>query len=431
MYCEHFGLRQYPFALTPDTSNFYQGGNRGPILNSLLYAIDRGDGLIKVVGEVGSGKTMLCRMVESILPASADSVYLDNPTLGPEDLLSAIFYELGLSHDGPVHRLFMINHIKHELIKRHQLGRRVVLLVEEAQNMSLESLEELRLLSNLETSQSKLLQIVLFGQPELDEKLLHYGIRQLRDRIVHSFYLTPLDYDEVNRYILHRLRRAGYRGPNNFSTPAIKSIARSSQGLLRRINVIADKVMLAAYAGNAHLITGRHVKAAVRDSEIATPSMAWYRLLAGALALGVIVAICGSYAAELNGFAQNMWRSADPAVREVAPLVSVEAQDYLSRRVQASGAWLSVIDDSQYSIQILTAERGSEPALEAFLQHAAEAGVIDDLYIHVSEVGRYSVLYHSYTSYQEAVAALQVLPSVLTLYQPYPRMLRGVRRENR
>ena len=427
MYCEHFGLRQYPFTLTPDTANFYQGGNRGPILNSLLYAIDRGDGLVKVVGEVGSGKTMLCRMLESILPDSVDTVYLDNPSLGPEDLLSAIFIELGLRQEGPVHRLFMVNTIKSELIKRHRAGRRIVLLVEEAQNMSLETLEELRLLSNLETSQSKLLQIVLFGQPELDDKLLSYSIRQLRDRIVHSFYLTPLDYEDVNQYILHRLRRAGYRGPNNFSSPAIKRITRSSEGLLRRINVITDKVMLAAYASNTHLITGRHVRAAVNDGAIKDVDKG-----RSFLAMGIFLLVLCLFTAayQLAAFSPiaDAWFAVYGRSDAVPPAPDASI-DLLSQRKRAAGQWLSGEPGNDYSIQVLAAPPGAETAIESFLLRVASAGLIDKMYVLGGNSGSHLVLYDRFSGLQEAVQATASLPTVLSEFHPHPRLLRSVRLE--
>ncbi len=427
MYCEYFGLRQYPFALTPDTANFYQGGNRGAILNSLRYAVARGDGLIKVVGEVGSGKTMLCRMLAAILPSDTDSVYLDNPGLGPEQLLAAIFAELGLRHEGPLQRVRCVNYIKEELIRRHRAGRRVLLLVEEAQTMSLASLEELRLLSNLETAHSKLLQIVLFGQPELDQKLLHYNIRQLRDRIVHSFYLTPLSRDDVNRYIQHRLRRAGFQGPNYFTRPAINGIAHASHGLMRRINVITDKVLLAAYAGNTRRITRSHVRAAVRDSlPPATAHSAVSYLVAGGLLL--LAAMTAGWQ-QLGTERTLAWLA--PVYALLAPATGADAASLplLTARQQAAATRLRHPADADFSIQLLTAEADAAPRVEDFLRQAATAGVTDDIFVQQTATGRYLVLYREFTDWRQAAAELRSLPPALAAGQPIVRTLRSVRQQ--
>lgn len=291
MYCEHFGLRQFPFALTPNTTNFFRGGNRGLILESLRYALKRGDGMLKVVGEVGSGKTMLCRMLESQLPPDYDSVYLDNPGLDPDDLLNAIALELGLPTAEASSRLPVLNIIKQELIARYARGRRVVLLVEEAQNMSLESMEEMRLLSNLETRDCKLLQIILFGQPELDDLLSRQQIRQLRDRIVHSFYLNPLNASQVNDYLMHRLFAAGYTGPDIFSRGAIRRLTRASGGLMRKLNVIADKSLLSAYMNSSFVVRSTHIRRAAKDNRMPTARTVRIPLLKLFFVLAISVAV--------------------------------------------------------------------------------------------------------------------------------------------
>ena len=267
MYYTHFGLTQPPFRITPDTEFFYGGGNRGPILDALLYAISQGEGIIKVTGEVGSGKTMLCSMMQARLPENIESVYLANPSVSPEEILHAIAVELHLQPPREAGHLEVMQMLNKHLLDRHAAGKQVVMFVEESQSMPIATLEEIRLLSNLETAHSKLLQIVLFGQPELEENLRQPQIRQLRERITHSFRLGPLKPDEVRDYLSFRLRTAGYRGPDIFSQPVVTTIARSSAGLTRRINLIADKAMLAAFAENTHTIKIKHVKAAVRDSE--------------------------------------------------------------------------------------------------------------------------------------------------------------------
>ncbi|PKO44600.1 MAG: general secretion pathway protein [Betaproteobacteria bacterium HGW-Betaproteobacteria-22] len=277
MYYPHFGLKEPPFRITPNTDFFFSGGNRGAILDALIYAIVNGEGIIKVVGEVGSGKTMLCRMLQTILPEKIESIYLANPSVAPEDVLHAIAFELQLKLPKNADRLRVMQELQAHLLKRHAEGRQVVIFVEEAQGMPLATLEEIRLLSNLETKQDKLLQIVLFGQPELDVNLNQEHIRQLRERITHRFNLGPLQTSEVGDYLIFRLRAAGYHGPHLFSNAAIKTLSNAAQGLVRRVNILADKALLAAFADNVYQVTPKHVKAAIQDSEFDGQS-AWLKL---------------------------------------------------------------------------------------------------------------------------------------------------------
>jgi|KBSMisStaDraftv2_1062788.scaffolds.fasta_scaffold00762_18 type II secretory pathway predicted ATPase ExeA/septal ring-binding cell division protein DamX len=270
MYYAHFGLSQPPFRITPNTDFFYGGGNRGPILDALIYAIVQGEGIVKVTGEVGSGKTMLCSMLQAKLPPNVESVYIANPSVSPEEILHAIALELHLKPLRDATHLELMQLLTNHLLARHAAGKQVVMFVEESQSMPIATLEEIRLLSNLETADSKLLQIVLFGQPELDDNLRQPQIRQLRERITHSFRLSPLKTTEIGEYLNFRLRAAGYRGPDVFSRQVVNAIARSSAGLTRRINLIADKALLVAFSENTHSIKSKHVKAAVRDSEFSS-----------------------------------------------------------------------------------------------------------------------------------------------------------------
>ena len=265
MYQQHFGLHEAPFGITPNPAFFYSGNTRGEILSALLYAVAHGEGIVKVTGEVGCGKTMLCRMLEHRLPAGVDVLYLVNPSLGPQEVVHAIAAELGLDTAGA--RVDeVLRALQGELIARHAASRRVVLLVEEAQAMPLDTLEEIRLLTNLETARSKLLQIVLFGQPELDQHLALPRMRQLRERITHSFDVPPMPRDQIPFFLSFRLRAAGYHGPELFSRGAVRLLARSSQGIVRRINVLADKALMAAYADDRPFVDARHVRQAIEDS---------------------------------------------------------------------------------------------------------------------------------------------------------------------
>ena len=310
MYYAHFGLKEPPFKITPNTEVFYTGGNRGAVLQALIYAINSGEGIVKVVGEVGSGKTMLCRMLQTMLPDKVESIFLANPSVAPEDVLHAIAFELQLKLPKNAERLKVMQVLQAHLLARHAAGKQVVIFVEEAQGMPLATLEEIRLLSNLETKHDKLLQIVLFGQPELDENLNQAHIRQLRERITHSFNLMPLQTKEIGEYLIFRLRAAGYFGPHLFSKNAIVKIAASAQGLVRRVNILADKSLLAAFADNEYQVTPKHVQAAIGDSEFGAEKLKqaakqsqwlmWLALLALGLATGYAVSMWMQKSANLD-----------------------------------------------------------------------------------------------------------------------------------
>lgn len=274
MYYDYFGLNEAPFKITPNTDFFYSGGERGAVLDALVYAVIHGEGIIKVSGEVGSGKTMLCRMLEERLPDNVERLYLSNPNVMAEDVVHQIAHELQLKTP-EAGRVALMQALQEHLLHCHSNNRQVVLFVDEAQAMPLATLEEIRLLSNLETRHQKLLQIVLFGQPELDSKLALPQIRQLRERITHSFSLTPLSAREAGEYLMFRLRRAGYHGPDLFSRRVLREIARGAGGLVRRLNILADKTLLAAYAEGTHTITTRHVRSAKRDAEFYKKPRAW------------------------------------------------------------------------------------------------------------------------------------------------------------
>ena len=267
MYLEHWGLSRPPFRITPETSQFFDGALRGSILKALEYAILNGEGIIKVSGEVGSGKTMLCRVLEERLSGRLEIVYLGNPSLSPEDVLRAIASEMDLKVPDDASHLQLIQHLHEALLERHARGMQVVVFIEEAQSMSMETLEEIRLLSNLETSSQKLLQMVLFGQPELDEKLACSEIRQLKERITQNFTLPPLTRKDVEAYLRFRMNNSGYRGPDVFSRGAIKAITRASRGLARRVSILADKSLLAAFSDASLNIRPKHAFVAIADCE--------------------------------------------------------------------------------------------------------------------------------------------------------------------
>ncbi|MEW6690227.1 MAG: AAA family ATPase [Pseudomonadota bacterium] len=285
LYLEHFGLKEAPFRITPHTDFFYEGADRGATLEGLMYAILHDEGIVKVSGEIGSGKTTLCRVLMERLPPEVETVFLANPSYSRAEILQAIAEELGGAGGEAAGTL---RALQEQLIGLYASGRRVVVLIDEAHAMPEETLEQVRLLSNLETSRHKLLQIALFGQPELDQSLAKRSMRQLKDRITHSFRTRPLDEQEVAKYIAFRMHAAGYRGAEAFSPAALAAIARASGGLTRRINVLADKALLAAFAANTRSVTPRHVRAAVADSDFAPLAERRPLALRAAIALALV-----------------------------------------------------------------------------------------------------------------------------------------------
>lgn len=295
MYLDHFGLKEAPFRITPVTDFFFPGANRAEILDALIYAIVEGEGIIKVTGEVGSGKTMLCRMLlEKLQQHKVEAVYLANPSLSRDELLHALADGLGLGLNLEGQRVNIIMQALQNLLeKKSKANVRVVVLVDEAHAMPLDTLEELRLLYNLQIGDHKLIQIVLFGQPELNDKLNQPNMRQLKDRIVHHFSILPLSKNILESYLLFRMRTAGYRGPNVFSPAIVNLINAASDGLMRRVNVLADKSLLAAFIDNTHHIEKKHVQAAIRDSELAPHGLKYKSLVKRALLLSGIALLAG------------------------------------------------------------------------------------------------------------------------------------------
>ncbi|MCE2722728.1 MAG: ExeA family protein [Burkholderiales bacterium] len=301
MYLEHFGLTEAPFKITPHTEFFFSGASRGETLEALLYSITSGEGIVKVTGEVGAGKTMLCRVLMERLPPSVETIYLAVPSLSRDEMLATIAGDLGLETQG-MSTTKLIRALQEKLIEFHAEGRQVVALIDEAHAMPLETLEEIRLLSNLETSHFKLMQIVLFGQPELDQHLLLQNMRQLRERITHSFALLPLPPRDIKDYVDFRLRAAGYKGPDLFAADSLRLIAEASEGLTRRINIYCDKTLLAAYAAGTHTITPDLVRAAITDTRIVVPNTnkrraaIWLAVLTSLIA-GLVIGFFGGLAA--------------------------------------------------------------------------------------------------------------------------------------
>lgn len=267
MYLYHFGLTELPFTLTPNT-NFYLGLEpHDEALAVLLTALKTGEGFIKVVGEVGTGKTLLCRKLLNEIPWQFVTAYIPNPYLSPAELRRAVATELGVKDAYQVDEQILTQKIQERLIQLHQDGHLVVLILDEAQALPDESLEALRLFTNLETESKKLLQVVLFGQPELERRLRTSQFRQLRQRITFSYSLRPMTAVEVQDYINHRLSVAGYEGKPLFNQKLCKKIARASHGVPRLVNILCHKMLMLCFGQGAAEIHQRHLVAAIKDTD--------------------------------------------------------------------------------------------------------------------------------------------------------------------
>ncbi|GAB4126084.1 MAG: AAA family ATPase [Sideroxydans sp.] len=316
MYLRHFGLREPPFSLTPDTSFFFACSSYQEGLNTLLVAARNGEGFIKITGEVGLGKTLLCRKFLATLNRGRQATtligtqdaqatpagnaqhfvtaYLPNPYLEPRSLLMALADEFRIPVQAGADQHLLLKELTRALLNFAREGKRVLVCLDEAQAMPLESMEVLRLLTNLETEKRKLLQVVLFGQPELNEHLRHHSVRQLRQRISFQYELKGLKRNEVERYLRHRLAVAGYTGDTLFSPAAVGKLHRITGGTPRLINIVAHKALMLAFAAGRQQVTARHVALAAADTpEVRRDWLPWVWAV-GAVAVLAALAVVGA-----------------------------------------------------------------------------------------------------------------------------------------
>ncbi len=464
MYNNHFGLERAPFKITPDTSQFYSGGDRGSVLEAIAYAIESGEGIVKVIGEVGTGKTMTCRMLQLRLPENVELVYIANPNVSAENILNVIAIELKVI-DEPVSKLAAQNALQEYLLSMYSRNKRVVIFVEEAQGMPLETLEEIRMLTNLETDTDKLLQIVLFGQPELDENLDQPSIRQLKERIAHNFYLKPLKVDDIKDYLNFRTRNTGYHGPDLFSEAVSKKIGKYSKGLIRRVNIIADKAMLSAYADGTNTILPAHVKKAVADSDFDSnkywrKSYSW--LIISLLALALLasaayfvfnkqlvadkavmsnlvdtssngeqidrsISVTPEQEAKINNF------YLDDSIKNEYGILKELGFESLSDRLVATHDWLSTAADNGYTIQLMVLRERAARSLEGYLDKLKEKTNKNDIYVYETMINgklMYGVLYKQFADKEAAKLAIKNMPSVFDNVRPVMlRSIKGIRDE--
>lgn len=292
MYLYHFGMRELPFTLTPNTDFFLNLKPHIEAMQVLLNALKQGEGFIKVTGEVGTGKTLICRKLLNEIPKGFAIAYIPNPYLTPSELRWAVATELGLNLDSNIDQQTLTQRLQQHLLDLSKQGKGVVVILDEAQALPDESLEALRLFTNLETERRKLLQVILFAQPELDERLATKQFRQLRQRISFSYQLRSMTVAEVAHYITHRTQVAGYQGDDLFSFNCAKKIAKASRGIPRLVNILCHKSLLLCFGNKEKAVTNQHVNLAIKDTVDASTSFS--PLVIGGVAAAVLGALVTS-----------------------------------------------------------------------------------------------------------------------------------------
>ena len=292
MYTSFFGLKEKPFAITPDPRYLFMSERHAEALAHLMYGVNEAGGFVQLTGDIGTGKTTMVRSMLEKMPQHADVAVILNPRISPLELLQSICQELGVvvSEQTASSVKTLVDLLNEKLLAAHARGRRVIVIIDEAQNLSTETLEQVRLLTNLETASAKLLQIILIGQPELREVLAHSGLKQLAQRITGRYHLAPLSRDESVAYARHRLKIAGATG-EIFSNGALREAHRVTEGVPRLINVVCDRALLGAYTEDQHRIDAAVVRRAASEvfgKSIASPWVAWAGVAAGIAAVGML-----------------------------------------------------------------------------------------------------------------------------------------------
>jgi MSHA biogenesis protein MshM len=329
VYLKHFGLQGKPFLVSPETEAFFLGGSRKAIFESISYVVQNEEGIFKVTGEVGSGKTTVCRyLLKTLSPKKYKIIYIADPTLTREQMMFALSDGLGIEASRNSPEMLVLN-LQKRLAHLHDTGRRVLLLIDEAHAMPEETLDQIRLISQIEASGSKLMRVALFGPEELDHNLALPELRAVRDRITQSFRLKRLNIEDIAEYLRFKLVSVGYDGPAVFSHNATRIIARLTNGIPRRINIVADKALLSASLDNRFEVQSQDVAAAAKEIKLErtrTKTDNWM-VGVGSFFAGAAVAVAGLSFALNQGWVQMKPKMDVPVMSNDSPSANPAASD--------------------------------------------------------------------------------------------------------
>lgn len=426
MYRAFFDLSDLPFRSTPDLNYFYKDADREEVVSAILYSLDRGDGIIKVIGEVGSGKTTLLRRISQKLSANYQIVYINSPNLSSHDILFYICHEFGIALHEQEPKFFLVSKLRDFFIKQHALGRQPLILIDEAQAMPIETLEEVRLLLNLETDQHKLVQIVLFGQPELDSILSKPEIRQFQSRISHSIYLPAFSVSDVKSYLNFRMRKAGYQGKDLFGSKASRLISKLSKGLPRDIHVLADRALLAAYSEGIKTIKPSHI---IERNIFSMNIVKWTSLIVITFFLGWLLFYFNLFKVYGEPIIQDskegilQLNSNDeliaPLQIENTDLKANHSESKYNKSIKMAIDSIRTNSTMLYSVQLMTSDLSS---LDKTVKSIQLHSWIDHTQLFYSinhSRDQFTLYYGFYTGYSKAIKFVDSLPNYILAGQPF------------
>ena len=433
MYEHHFGLGELPFRNTPDEDFFFGAGERQDILIALEYSIIRGDAIVKVVGEVGSGKTTLLRALSSRLQKKGfHIVFVPNPRFTKDEILFYIAADLGLEVGSDESKLSLYHRLSEYLVDLFSRGERVVILIDEAHQIPLETLEEIRLLTNIETGKHKLIHIVLFGQPELDELLSRPEARQLRSRIAHAFSVKPLTARQVHEYLNFRMRKAGSSRHEFFNRAISRQVYRLSKGLPRQINVLADKLLLSAFSRGAREVSRVDMRNVARDAREGRSVAVLALFLLFMLGVGIMA---GGYY-WLSG--RGLMVSLSPSAQIKEERSNGKAAERLSDQLRVAGvastssgaahefpassekSEVSLLQGSKYLIGVVTSYCDNVQLFDQVIVMVKAMNKQPLMLRYIGEEGVWCKLYAGeYDTFTAARKAIGALPTHLRVNMPY------------